>query len=86
MEHCQCFQLTIHTNPPQTPRHLMVTDPRARPSDNVPQSLTQLPSLTISWSHLRAFALDEQVCSFCEQKQGRGNNDLNFPLSSGEFR
>lgn len=66
MEHCQCFQLTVHTNPLQTARHLM----EAVGLTPAQQSRTRLPCPQLSLiSHLHGFALDEQVCSLWEQKQ-----------------
>lgn len=67
MEHCQCFQLTVHTNPPQTARHLMET---VGLTPSAQQSRTRLPCPTISLiSHLGGYALDKRVCSLWEQKQ-----------------
>lgn len=85
MEHCQCFQLTVHTHLRQTARHLLDTV-GLTPSDNDQQSRTWLLCPTISLiSHLHVFALDEQVCSLWEQKQEGGNNDWNFSFPSGKL-
>ena len=56
-------------------RSLAGYSPWTRKESDTTEQPTQSP-----WS-----VIDPPTRPFCEQKQGRGNNDLNFPLSSGNL-